>query len=75
MKNNIYKIQKIFLDNKIYLSVLIISIITLIIGCLAVGFIRAFLIIILIDSCFIISEYINTKKKKTDNITTNDINQ
>lgn len=68
MKNKIMeyfnKIKQLFIRNPIYLTVSIISIVVLIIGSIVIGFIKTILFIILIDGIFILTEYLNLKKKK-----------
>ena len=71
MKNKIIeyfnKIKQMFIKNPIYLIISIVSIIILIIGSIVIGFIKAMLFIIIIDSIFILAEYLNLKKKKEFN--------
>ncbi len=72
MKNKIVecfnKIKQLFIKNPIYLAISIVSIIVLIIGSMAIGFIKTMLFIILIDGIFILTEYFNLKSKKNINI-------
>lgn len=83
MKNKIMKYfkktKKLFINNKIYLVILIASILAFVIGCFAIGFLKAFLFIILIDGIFIFVEYQNykhnNKKLIQKNITKNRSNE
>ncbi len=69
MKNKIMdyfnKIKQLFIKNPIYIAITIISIIILIIGSIAIGFIKTILFLILIDGILILTEYLNAKKNNS----------
>lgn len=56
-------VKKIFKKNPIYLAIAIVSIIVLIIGIIAIGFLKTILFLILVDGILILSEYQTIKKK------------
>ncbi len=71
---NFNKIKQLFIKNPIYIAISIISIIILIIGSFAIGFIKTFLFLILIDGILILTEYLNIRNN-TSKISSNKSNK